>query len=235
MGNPGKTVGSMATWFRELLIRSPRSRLRIRNLEPTCRGAGAQLRSHSKPCDGLDSPGLHCLAEQSVVALVLVCVGLRERGHRAIEGVALAQVGSDGDAVAGAGVGARESPGTEPSPGLYRGNRLAADVNRPLPVAELAHIVVVLLPIQPPHPLPAKEDVAGRLHQSLAGHDALTVVAVLARTREPLEDGLFRLLRLQEQGIGAIPAEKQQDPRAGPDTTDSDYLPRQLDEAISLE
>jgi hypothetical protein len=67
---------------------------------------------------------------------------------------------------------------------------------------------------------------------SLAGHDALAVVAVLARTCEPLEDRLFRLLRLQEQRIGVIPAEKQQDPRAGPDTTDSDYLPCQLDEAL---
>src|SRR5260370_1073836 len=124
--------------------------------------------NHSMLRHGLDSPRLPLLAEDSVVALILVCVGLRERGHRPIEGVALAQVGSDGDAVARAGVGARESPAAEASPDLYRGNRLAADVKRPLPVAELAHIVVVLLPIQPPHALPSTEDVAGRLHQSLA-------------------------------------------------------------------
>jgi hypothetical protein len=41
-----------------------------------------------------------------VVSFVLVCVRDREHGDRTVEGVGLAQVGRDRDAVAGSSVGA---------------------------------------------------------------------------------------------------------------------------------
>ena len=48
-----------------------------------------------------------------MVALVLVGVGLGELGHRAIEARSRSEVTGDGDAIAGAGMGAGERPSAQ--------------------------------------------------------------------------------------------------------------------------
>ena len=54
------------------------------------------------------------------------------------------------------------------------------DVGGALPVAQLAHVEVADLAVDAGDSLPAEEDVAGRLHQPLAGDHSLPVVGVLA-------------------------------------------------------
>ena len=54
---------------------------------------------------GLEPSAGDGLLEERVVALVAVGIGHRERGDGPVEGIALAEVGGDGDGVAGAGVG----------------------------------------------------------------------------------------------------------------------------------
>src|SRR5664279_5867798 len=55
---------------------------------------------------GLDLSFADGLLEGVVVAFVLVCVGLGERGERAVEGVVRAEVARDRDRVSAASVGA---------------------------------------------------------------------------------------------------------------------------------
>ena len=63
-------------------------------------------RLSSDPFDRLDAPGLDGVEEGRVVELVLVGVPVGELHDGPIEDVALAQVGGDGDRVAGPRVGA---------------------------------------------------------------------------------------------------------------------------------
>ena len=67
-------------------------------------------------------------------------------------------------------------------PELHARGRHPGDVGGSLPVPELADVVVTVGAL-PREPLPAEEDVAGRLHQPLAGDDPFTVVGELARRR----------------------------------------------------
>ena len=83
--------------------------------------------------------------------------------------------------------------------------------------------------------LPAEEDVARRLHQPLAGDDALAAVAVLALADEPLQHRRLRLLDLQEQRVSVVDAEEERDPGAGADAADPDDLAGEVDEAELLE
>ena len=84
--------------------------------------------------------------------------------------------GRDGDAVAGACVGAGEGPAaqtarTRPSVGIA-----PSMFSRALPVGELAHVEVAGLPVDALRRLPAEEDVARRLHQALSVDHALALV-----------------------------------------------------------
>ena len=111
--------------------------------------------------------------------MFLVEIGVRggEGGDRAVEAVALAEIGSERDPVARASVRARERPaacrriGSEP----VRQNRL--DVDRALSVPKLAHVEVARPTVEIAlGATPAEEDVARRLHQPLALDHALAVV-----------------------------------------------------------
>src|SRR5215469_7401401 len=63
--------------------------------------------------------------ERGVVALVLVGVFLGEIGDRLVEFVGAAEVGGQGDAVAGAGVGPGQAPPAQPGVGRHdRGGHL---------------------------------------------------------------------------------------------------------------
>ena len=70
------------------------------------------------------------------------------------------------------------------------------------------------------------------LHEALALDDAPAVVLVGARAEHRLEDGLLRLLELQEQRVVAVAAEQQHDPRPGADAADPDDLARRVDVAV---
>ena len=69
-----------------------------------------------------------------------------------------------------------------------------------------------------------------RLHQALAGDDALTAVAVLALADETLEDGRLRLLDLEKQRVPLVRAEHESDPGARADAADADHLAGKVDE-----
>ena len=68
---------------------------------------------------------------------------------------------------------------------------------------------------------PAQEDVARGLHQMLAGHHPLAVIAELALAGELLEHRGLRLLELQEQRVLLVSAQHQHDPGTRADTADA--------------
>src|SRR5580698_957716 len=107
-------------------------------------GAAVMSAAPSDALDRLDAPRLDRLDEVLVVLLVLVGVTLREVGDRLVERVAGAQVGGDGDWVAGTGVGASHGPpadaGVEGEPERYH----LLDHRRALHVAQLAPVEVAV-------------------------------------------------------------------------------------------
>src|SRR5215813_7112224 len=120
--------------------------------------------------------GLEC----GVVEFVLVGVFLGEVGDRLVEFVRAAEVGGQGDAVAGAGVGPGEGPPAHLGVDRHaRGDHLL-DRRGELPVFQLADVVVVVNPVGAYHVGPAEEDVAFGLHQVLPGDHALAVAGVVA-------------------------------------------------------
>ena len=91
-------------------------------------------------------------------------------------------------------------------------------------------------PSMPVDPLPAQEDVAGGLHQPLAGDHPLALVAVRAR---PRVRGRARRrpasLAWRKQRILAVPAEQEDDPAAGADAAHADHLAGHVDDPNSRE
>ena len=83
---------------------------------------------------------------------------------------------------------------------------MVSEVGLALHVAQLAGVVFVTGLRGP-----AQEDVAGRLHQPLAGHHPVPLVAVLDRFHKWGEDGRPRLLDLQQQGVLAVAGVEQHD------------------------
>src|SRR5204863_1426589 len=83
--------------------------------------------------------------------------------------------------------------------------------------------------------IPTEEDVARRLHEPLTFDHPLPVVGVSALADERLQYGRLCLLGLQEERILSIPAQQQDDPGAGPDASDADHLPCEMNEAEVLE
>ena len=115
------------------------------------------------------------------------------------------------------------------------GNHLL-DFRGSLPVLELAPVEVAVLAVDAGLDVqPAEEDVAGGLHQPLAGDHPLTVVLELARAEELLEHRCLGLLQLQEQRILAVAAEQQRDPGAGADAAHADDLAREVGQPELLE
>src|SRR3954454_16970462 len=121
----------------------------------------------------LDAPRLCRSGEGGVVELVLVGVALGEVGDRLVEGIALAHVGADRDPVAGPRVSPCQRPAADAGVDLEALWRQIVDVDRALPVPELADVEVPLLVVRPARGKPAEQDVARGLHEPLALHDAL--------------------------------------------------------------
>src|SRR4051794_4171703 len=117
--------------------------------------------------------GLH---ECRVVTLVLVGVRGGEVGDGPVECVAFAEVRADGDPIAPPGVGPCERRPADLRVVDRAEAAKALDVGRPLPVVELADVVVAGAAVETRDPLPAQEDVAGPLHESLTDHHPLAVV-----------------------------------------------------------
>ena len=112
----------------------------IRRSRPTASAVGV----------GRDAPGPDRGHQRLVIALVLVGVGLGERGHRTVEAVAAAEVARDRDAVAGAGVRARERPAADLAVGGSARGGHRVDVGRALRVPELADVEVAPLAVDVP-------------------------------------------------------------------------------------
>src|SRR5262249_2969404 len=167
-------------------------------------GAGTQSRALETRLSG-DPPRLDGLFELVVVALVLVGVGFSEAGDGLVEAVGLAKVVGDRDPVAGAGMGACERPSAHLPVGSRSGRLRGFECERAFPVLEVTHVEVALLPVEARGcVLPAKEDVARRLHQTLAGDDALTAVCVFALAEELLKHRTLRLLHLEEERVSVV-------------------------------
>ena len=74
-----------------------------------------------------------------------------------------------------------------------------------LPVAQLADVVLALDTVDAGRTLPAEEDVAGGLHQVLAGNHAMPLVVVLAAAAMVGQHRRLRVLGLQEQRLLTAP------------------------------
>src|SRR5215204_3647545 len=121
-----------------------------------------------------DPTRLHGSAESCMVPLGLVGVGLREVDDGPVEALALAQVGCDLHAVAGAGMRTGKRPAAEARIKDQLFGRHALYLRRALHVSQLTPVVVAARFATKP----AEEDVAGGLHQALAGHHAVSPVVV---------------------------------------------------------
>src|SRR3954452_1473683 len=104
-----------------------------RSVHSVLKGLGGNFRDLD-PAIGTRRP------QRLVVALVLVGVGLGEGSNRLVEGVALAEVGGDRDAVAAAGVGVGQGGTADLGVGGEGGGVHALDLCRALLVPELAHV-----------------------------------------------------------------------------------------------
>src|SRR5215831_4501276 len=109
-----------------------------------------------------------------MVALALIGVRDGEGRHCLVEGVALTEVPADLRGSAGAGVSARQRPGADLDVLRHDTRSERLDERSHLHVAELADIAMPAeFALRP-----AEEDVAGRLHESVAVHDPLSVIGV---------------------------------------------------------
>src|SRR3984885_645548 len=129
-----------------------------------------------------------------------------------------------------------QRPPAELAVQLHAGGQDVLDVDGELPVPELTDIEVAGPAVQARFgPLPAQEDVAGCLHQPLARYHPLALVGELAGADESAEHRRLGFLNLQEQRIGVIAAEHQDDPAARSDAADTDDFARDVTELIPLE
>ena len=96
---------------------------------------------------------------------------------------------------------AGQRPPAGPRVGVQPRPRHRRQVDRRLPVPELADVEVVLPAVEALAALPAEEDVARRVRDPLAADDALAVVLELARAQVRLEHRRLRLLRLQDERV----------------------------------
>ena len=80
---------------------------------------------------------------------------------------------------------------------------------------------------------PAQEDIACRLHDALAGDDALPLVLEGARLRKRLEDRTPRFLDLKDEAVVFV-RHQQRDGTARPDAADSDDFDRHVHEFVGV-
>jgi hypothetical protein len=170
-----------------------------------------------------------------VVAFGLVGVGLGELADGAVEGVAAAEVGGDRHPVAAPRVSAGQGPAADFGVDLEPRRGQLLDLDRALPVPELAHVEVTVAAVEADRHAPAEEDVPGRLHQPLAFDHAAPVVAVAARPGVGLEHRGFGLLRLQEERVFVVAPGQQDHPGAGADAPHPDHLAGEPAEVEAVE
>src|SRR5262245_6580686 len=186
--------------------------------EPNSRAYQARARLSSCWCDsgvgvgsdaGLcsDTALLDGLLECGVVELVLVRVRFGEPGERAVEDVALAEVGGDRDRVPRAGVRLGQRPAAETPVLLEGGRRHRLDRRAPLLVPELPDVEVVRDALRVFLANPAEKDVGRSLDQALSLDDALAVVREGALSHVRLQHRGDGLLRLQEERVVVVSAE----------------------------
>src|SRR5215207_6952216 len=174
---------------------------------------------------------LHGRAEGGVVPFGLVGVCLCEVGDRHIEALALAQVGRDPHAVAGAGVRTGQRPAAEARIKGQILRRHALYLGRALHVSQLAPVEVASRWAAEP----AEEDVARGLHEPLAGNDALSLVLVGTRRKVALKYRSSRLLDLEEQGVILVAALEQRDVGPGAHAANPNDLPCCIHKAVPVE
>src|SRR4051794_433262 len=90
----------------------------------------------------LDAAAGGGVGETPVIAVVDVGVGLGEVGDRVVESRRRAEVPGDGDAIAGPCVRPGEAPRAELAVGLQPVRTELDDLDRALPVPQLAHVEV---------------------------------------------------------------------------------------------
>src|SRR5262249_11717606 len=159
-----------------------------------------------------DSAGRDGLSERLEVALVLVCVDLGERGERAVENVAGAEIACDCDRVARARVCFGEGPATYLRMRAQPPRTHLFDAHRGFGIPELADVVVALHAVQSVAADPTEQNVARRLHEPLALDDSLAVGREKALAEERLEHRGLRLLGLEKKGVVVVTAEHENDP-----------------------
>ena len=123
-------------------VPSPRRSSRPRRPRSSPAEAHADATTGSEPEHGVQPAGRDRRGQLRVVLLVLVGVGDGEVGDGLVEGVLAAEVGRDGDPVAGARVGAGERPAAQPAVDGHAGRDHLLDGQRRLPVAQLADVEV---------------------------------------------------------------------------------------------
>src|SRR4051794_23814904 len=170
-----------------------------------------------------------------MIAFVLVGVRLGELTHGPVETVRLAEIGSDRNPVPGACMRSGQCPSADLPVARHGFEVGVLHFHRALPVAELADVEIPVHVVDAVDPLPAQEDVAAGLHESLAGDDTLTFVRVVALTSDGCEHRGPGLLRLQEERIAVVTAEHEQDPAPRPDTADADDLASDVDALVPLD
>ena len=143
----------------------------------------AMLGEGSDACEGGDLGCGDGVREAPVIALVLVRVGGREADDRLVEARALPQVGRDRKPIARPRVGARQRPAARPGVGVEPRFGDSREIDRRLPVPELADVEIVLVAVEALASLPAEEDVGRRVGDSLAANDPFRVVGILARSQ----------------------------------------------------
>ena len=130
---------------------------------------------------------------------------------------------------------ARQRPAASPRVRVQPDVAHHREIDRRLPVPQLADVEVVLLTVEALAALPPEEHVADRLIHPLAAYDPLAVVVELAGAEVGLEHRRLRLFHLQDQRVLAAASDEQEHPRARADAADADDLARHLDEPIGLE
>src|SRR4029453_16906912 len=111
---------------------------------------------------------------------------------------------------------ASECPAAEPGVEVHAAGIYLLDHCGHFPVSQLPHVVVLAGSLARSRAEPAKEDVAGCLHQALPGYHTLTLIGVLRLTGVVGKDRRLGLLGLQQEGLGLDSGVEQQNPGAVP-------------------
>ena len=174
--------------------------------------------------------------ERVVVPLVLVGVGLGELGDGPVEGIAAAEVGRDGDAVAGAGMGPGQGGGAHARVDRHRGRATWP----------------------PPPPRPSSHGAGGRSSRGRPRRRRgrwsqprkMSLLACIrcwpcttrspcdrrsVRPTNPSSTDAWASLACRNSGSFVVAAEHQDDPRPGADAAHADDLAGDVDQAELLE